>query len=279
MNHTYTALALCAVLAVAGPAAAQRVTGWTLDAATGEPLSDVHVLLISMEDRVAAETFSNDAGVFALEAPASGTWRIRAQMIGYGTVESKPVDVLPGGEVAVEVRMQVEAVPVEPVVATGEMSSMSPDLQGFYERVRTGRSTGFGRFVTREDVENSAVAEPSGLLRMIPGVRVTRRYRRSRTGNTITMSGGCVPAIFVDGTQINRVGGVADELDDFVNRGNIEGIEVYRGTGQQVDRFYDARGCGMILVWTRRGTSEGPPFSWAKAGAAAATVLGFLLIF
>lgn len=263
----------------ASTAAAQSLTGRVVADPDGEALESVHVVLLDAEGGTADEVFTDTAGSFMLEVPEVGTWRLRAEVIGYATVVSAPVAVGPGETVTVQVRMGVEAVSVDPVVVTGRVSSLSPDIQEFYDRVRAGRTSGFGRFVTREDVDRSAATEPSDLLRSMAGVRVVRLSGRARSGSAITMSSGCVPAIFVDGTQINRVSGMADFLDDFVTAGNIEGIEVYRGAGQQVDRFHDSRGCGLVLVWTRRGSTDGRPFSWARLGAAAALLLGFLVLF
>jgi hypothetical protein len=32
---------------------------------------------------------------------------------------------------------------------------------------------------------------------------------------------------------------------------NIEGIELYAGSGPEDSRFWDPGGCGVVLVWTR----------------------------
>jgi outer membrane cobalamin receptor len=107
--------------------------------------------------------------------------------------------------------------------------------------------------VNREDIERIRPIEATDLLRMTSGVRVVQgTFGR---GRGLRMAGGtCIPALYIDGVQINRTN-TDDSLDDFVAAQSIEGIEVYRGA-QQVGRFFDQKGCGLVLVWTRRGAPD-----------------------
>lgn len=266
-----------AFVAMAGSAAAQTISGRVMDDVSGNPLESVHVVILDDEGHNFGETFSNEAGGFRLVLPRSGDWVIAADLIGYGSVQSEPMEIGPDERVTVEIRMAVEAIPMEPVVVTGRVAHMNSDIQAFYDRAERGRLSGLGRFVTREDIDRSAPLEPSDLLRTMPGIRVTRRATAWGSGSSIQMSSGCVPAIFVDGTQINRFR-ASDDLDDFVAAYSIEGIEVYRGAGQQVGRFHDDRGCGLILVWTRRGTTDGSPFTWTRFIIGASLLAGIFLL-
>jgi hypothetical protein len=266
-----------ALVAMACPTAAQTISGHVQNDASGNPLESVHVVLLDEEGDSFGETFTNGTGWFRLVIPRSGTWIIAADLIGYGFVQSEPIEIEPDERVTVEIKMAVEAIPMEPVVVTGRVSHMNGDIQEFYDRVERGKLSGFGRFVTREDIERGVPMQPSDLLRTMPGVRVMRRATAFGSGSSIQMSGGCVPAIFVDGSQINRFR-ASDDLDDFVAAHSIEGIEVYRGAGQQVGRFHDDRGCGLILVWTRRGTADGSPFTWTRFIIGASLLAGMLLL-
>lgn len=91
------------------------------------------------------------------------------------------------------------------------------------------------------------------------------------------MSTGCVPAIYIDGSHINRDRSLA--LDDYVASHTIEAVEVYRGGYHQVGRFNDPFGCGLILVWTRRGQHQEGEFSWVKFALGLSLFGAFLLIF
>lgn len=267
-----TALALCLA---AAPAAAQNLRGQVVDDDTGAPLEGVHVVLLDADDAISDEGFTDDEGRFALRAPEAGTWVVAADFIGYGSVGSDPIDVGREEQLTLEIRMSVEAVPLEPVVVTSRRSHFNPDIQDFYERAERGGSFGIGRFITREDIALRMTSHPSDLLRTVPGIRVVPGRRGA--SNKIEMTRGCTPAIYLDGIQINRVGSDA-YLDELVATSSIEGIEIYRGAVQQAGRYYDSRGCGLILVWTRRGSDEGKPLTWGRVLAAASIVLGILLL-
>lgn len=260
----------------ATPAAAQELSGRVLDHATGAPLTDVRVTLLDAERRARAETLTDTLGAFTLDVPRAGRWIVVAEVLGYGTTASEPVAVAPTERVELEIRMAVEPIPVEPVVVTGRASYGHGDIRRFYDRVERGRMSGFGQFVTRTEVERTMPFEPTDLLRMMAGVRVTTGSRPG-AGGSISMTRGCVPAIYVDGTQINR-SLIGSSLDDFVAANDIEGIEVYRGGAQHVPGYHDDRGCGLVLVWTRRGSPDGRPFSWTRLLIGAGLVLTVLFI-
>lgn len=276
--HRSTLIALGLWL-VASAAAAQNLNGRVLNDATDRPLEGVRVTLMDEEGSPYAETFTDQEGWFSLPVPRPGSWVVRAELIGFAQVASDPVAATPDERVILEVRMAVEAVPVDPVVVTGRINTLNAQIRGFYDRVERGRRSGLGRFVTRADVVARSPSEPSDLLRGMPGVRITRRARSVGSGSAIRMSSDCVPAIYVDGSRINRFNGIADNLDDFVTASSIEGIEVYRGTGVQVGRFHDDGGCGLILVWTQRGSNEGPPFTWSRFAVGAGILALLFLLF
>lgn len=268
-RHIFVAILLALA---AAPAAAQTITGLVREAGTQAPLLGVQVLLVDDQEGPRAQAFTDERGAFMIRAPAAGSYRISAFLIGYATVASEAMDIAPHEEVTLEIRMAVEAVPLEPVVVR-HRNVMDSDLAGFYTRMERGRKSGFGHFISREDVERTSPLDATDLLRTAPGVRVVRG--RGGYGAGLRMSGGCVPAIFVDGSHVNRYPMHGVSLDEVVSAFSIEGVEVYRGAAAQIGRFHDPSGCGVILVWTRRGTYSDEPFSWKKllAGLAAIGVL------
>ncbi len=274
--HTRTlTTAFLATVLVVTPALGQNLVGRVVDAESEQPLEGVRVVLLDGERNEFGGTFTDDAGRFVLAVPRSGEWLLSATLIGYGRLITDPVPVDPGERVAVEVRLGVEAVPLEALVVTGRSAHMNPDIQSFYRRLERGGRAGIGRFVAREDIERSSPSYATDLLRTMPGMRVVRG--RAGQGSGLRMSSGCVPAIFIDGTQINRLD-TGDSLDNYVTPQSIEGIEVYRGAGQQVGRFHDGRGCGLVLVWTRRGVNEGKPMSWKRLLVGASILVGIFLL-
>lgn len=254
--------ALAASLA-AGTLHAQSIQGIIVDETEKRPLAAVQVVLYDLEGTQHAEAISDEEGRFSLALPDPGEWIVSAELIGYGTLRSDPLDVELGEEVNVEIRMAVEAVALEPLVVTGRVSHISGDIRQFYERMERGRHSGFGTFVSRQEIEQRGTFRATDLFRGTASVRIVPG--RPGRGAGLRMAGGCVPAIFIDGSHINRFS-YLDSLDDYVSVHSIEGIEIYRGAGAQVERYHDPRGCGLILVWTRRGVPDpdGEPFSWKK---------------
>lgn len=272
--------AVLAILLLASAAAAQSIVGRVVHDATDQVLEGVHVTLLDGDGERLAEAFTDAAGAFGLPVPRAGTWRIRAALIGFADVESQPVKVTEDERVRLEVRMDVEAVALDPVIVTSRTSSQRPAIRDFYDRVQQGRHSGLGQYVTRDEVERQSPWRPTDLLRSINGVRVVSHSRGPGSFNAVRMSRGCVPSIYVDGMQINRFGAGTAPLDEYVTASAIEGIEVYRGAGRTVSRYQDDRGCGLILVWTRRhaDSAEGKPLSLGRLAAGAGVVLGLLLL-
>ena len=264
------------LLLAAATAPAQVITGVVLDDGTERPLQGVEILLMDTSHVAQGHVTSRANGAFRLEVPAAGEWLLSAERLGYRPIHLEPVEVSPGERVVVELRMAVEAVALDPVVVTSRTPYRSPTLQAFYGRMEQGGPGGMGSFISRADVERRGAGNPTDLFRGEPSVRtVPGRLGR---GDGLRMSGGCAPAIYIDGSQINRMNR-NDSLDDYVSTQSIEGIEIYRG-GAQVGRFHDSRGCGLILVWTRRGVpeDEAVAFSWTRLLAVAALIGGLLVL-
>jgi hypothetical protein len=276
MRPCLTAVLAAALTTAPIAVAAQSIRGTVMDEADDRPLDAVHLVLLDSAGTTLGETLSDEDGWFVLAPPEPGRWIVAADLIGYGDMRSELLDVERGEQLTVEIRMAVEAVALEPLVVVGRISYMNGDLRSFYERMSRGRRSGLGDFISREDIENRGPLEASDLFRGRAGVRAVRG--RTGYGAGLRMAGGCVPAIYIDGTHINRFNPY-DSLDDYVAVQAIEGIEIYRGAGSQVDRFYDPRGCGLILVWTKRGVAEGEgrPFSWKRL-VIGLTLLGGLLL-
>ena len=272
-----TALPTAAILLplFAATAPAQVITGIVTDDATGRPLEGVEVTLLDTTQVVRGRAATRDDGRFALTTPAAGEWLLSLERLGYRPIHLERVEVSPGERVVVEVRMAVAAVPLDPVVVTSRTLYRSPTIQAFYDRMQQGGPGGMGSFISRSDIERHGAGDPTDLFRGEASVRtVPGRVGR---GDGLRMSAGCVPAVYIDGSQINRLNRY-DSLDDYVTTLSIEGIEIYRGAAQ-VGRFHDPHGCGLILVWTRRGVAEDAAiaFSWQRLLGVAA-LIGALLV-
>lgn len=268
--------AVVAAVVATPPASAQTITGVVVEHGTERPIAGVQLLLLDDRGDTRDEAISSDSGAFVLAAPEPGSFLVTAEMIGFASMRSEPLELDPGEEVAVEVRMAIEAVPLEPLVVQGRKQTMGHQLSGFHSRMARGRKSGFGHFISREDVDRFNPLESTDLLRMAPGVRVVSG--RTGRGAGLRMSGGCIPAIYVDGMQVNRPPMRGVSLDEIVPAMALEGIEVYRGASAQQGSYYDPTGCGLVLVWTRRGTNTGQPWSWTKFFVASGLLAAIVLL-
>lgn len=109
------ALAVLSALAVS-PAAGQRVSGRTVAASTDAPLGGVFVTLVDDAGRRVAGYLSQPGGTFLVRAPVAGRYRLRAELIGYGSIE-RVVDLAADETVNETLRLRLEAIQLEGIVA------------------------------------------------------------------------------------------------------------------------------------------------------------------
>ena len=107
------------------------------------------------------------------------------------------------------------------------------------------KRSGFGTFLTEEDIERRHPFESSDLFRMIPGFRVSGygldAQVQSSRGVTSIM-GPCSVNIVIDG--------MAGQDINLIHPSSIGAMEVYRA-GQPAPVQYDSR-CGVIVIWSKR---------------------------
>lgn len=265
------------LLGLAVQAAAQEVEGMVVDAATGAGLSGAEVVLRGAEGDVLERLLTDQDGWFLGAAGDSRTVSLTVSRLGYHTFSSDPIPVGSGDRLTLEIRLGVDAIPVEPLLVTYASPRYPPDIQAFYGRLERGRRSGAGRFISRADIEDAYPSRATDLLRSMPSIQVVRN--RAGAGDLVRMRGGCTPSIYIDGNYMNRYD-MRLSLNDYVAPRSIEGIEVYGGAGRLVGHMNDPRGCGLILVWTRRGEpSDSAPIRWKTVGVALVAVVSLLLLY
>lgn len=233
-------LATAMLLAAAGPALAQRDPGVIVGLVTAlpgrAPLAGAVIEIVTTGQRASTDS----AGLFHLTAVPAGDVRVDLRAIGY-----EPVAFLVSVQSRRTSRIEVAFEPLAtlPTVQVEGMGLRLGDerLRGFHER----RASGFGRFITREDIEKRNATESRELLRGLPGVRLVG----TRVQMAASMSSRCTVEYFVDAIHIVAPG--ADFLSQFRPR-DLEGIEVYRGPAETPPAFSrGGAGCGVIVLWTR----------------------------
>jgi hypothetical protein len=265
----------CMALAWSMPAAAsgQRIAGTVVDAVTGRPVAAAEVVLLNAGGSPLAREQTDSIGHFVFGPLTAAPYTLRAQRIGYAPVLTSRVALADGESVIVELRMGVDAIAVEPLVVTARNTVRAGRLREYYERLETHGKMGSGHFVTREDIDARPGAGTADLLRIVPGVNVVGRGRAVAMNR---IAGGCDPAVFVDGTMMNRTGPAA--VADYVTPEMIEGIEVYRGAAETPARYRDRGGCGTILIWTRAGRANGGRLNWKRVALGVSLIVGMIVL-
>lgn len=258
-----TALGLLLVLAAAATVEAQSVVGRVVEEATGEPVPGATVSifrataqgLVDEEEHVLTVLSGGD-GRFRMDLPSSGSFALRTQRIGYAAATTAAVGVRPGETVHVELRLSTEAVALEPLRVTARQPpnpySARLARMGHYERraIYGPEGSGFGRFLSLEELERRNAFYVSDYLAMIPGVTVRggggRRapaiFLRSVTG---IAGGQCRPSFYINRMYIDTA-----EIDEFISARDIAAIEVYPGYTSPAE-FPPRSACGVIVFLTK----------------------------
>jgi hypothetical protein len=249
-------------LLAARPAISQvLVQGRLLDDASGAPIVGARVALTATRGRWRGELVTDSAGGFRFEDVRSGPYRLRASRVGYRDA-SGALRLSADSVVDIELRLAVAAVALAPLTVVGRSQRrVSPVLQGFYGRLERGQ----GRFVTREEIEARHPVRVTDMLRSIPNLN-SSTARGGVGGATLSRGSSgdrCTVVFFVDGMLVSqptmgspfRGGPRHDQaIDDYVQPGEVEGIEIYRGEGDTPAEFVTRWvQCGTIVIWTRRG--------------------------
>lgn len=235
------AILVLGLLAMAPVASAQVVSGTLLEDETRTPLAGGLVTLISASAIIVGQARTDTAGAFHLELPRSGTYRLRAQLLGYAPALSPDIDLGSADTVFVEFSLARDVVLLDPLVVTARSRHLTPAARSFYERAG---SIPFGDFITYDEIQKSHVLRTTELLRRIGGMRLTP----VAGGNEVTVRGTCRPTVYVDGVRVDGY----RTIDDLAQPLELEGLEVYKSAIGAPAEYSGLRaGCAIVLIWTR----------------------------
>mgnify|MGYP002780515169 CR=1 FL=1 len=238
-------VALCALAAVlAAPLPAQEgqatLTVRVRMLETGEPLPAARVVV----GNGVAAALTDAAGVARFVGLSAGIWPLVVQRLGYAperlTVnlsETRPA------ELAVALRTQPLALAELTVQARRSRGREMLAARGFFAR----REAGFGRFITRDEIERQNPRLLSEVLWRVPGVQLSPTPF-SQNHATMARNGGrrCPIQYFIDG-----IPAAGYNIDDMPAT-DVEGLEVYRGASEIPAEFNRRTAmCGVIVIWTR----------------------------
>ncbi len=215
---------------------------------------------------------ANDRGMFVLLVERRGTFTVLARALGYAPVTREVY--LPGGDtLRIDFRLAQAAQQLDPVVVAVENDPLPTGImRDFEER----RRLGFGRFITRDLLDQREHESVAAMMRGIAGVRMVQRPGSCGGGLAaasgrgiaavefgsaqVATCGGkplpaaCYMAIYLDGIRV-WAPGLPDPPDLNRLRTNMyEGVEIYRGPSELPTRYAGTgSACGAVLLWTRVG--------------------------
>jgi len=244
----------------------QRIEGRVVDGVSGVPVLNATISIVSNEDVVAFQVVSDSSGFFQAPLPRADTVRVRFAALGYETVSSGLLAVGRKEIVELEAALSVQALELEPIVVSARREDSGRSrraLSQFYRRYDWGQKSGFGRFFTREDLED--VSFLSHELIQIPGLRY-----RYYNGLMSVGSRMCPAHIYLNGLQVGT-----NNIDEFWPE-DLEAIEVYRRESEIPIEFKRPGVCTVVALWTRIGEPTSGGRYWARMGLFGALVGGFV---
>ena len=147
---------LGADMLVAGPLAAQAITGTLVEAGTGAPIEGASVVLLNRSGDEVTWRLTDAAGRFYFQMDRGGTYLLRADRIGHASVVSDPIPVDRGVTAVYQLEAPVEAIMLTGIdVRTSRRCEVRPgpgmSTATVWEEARkaleaTSRTSGLGRY-------------------------------------------------------------------------------------------------------------------------------------
>ncbi len=224
----------------------QTIRGTLLERDGNRPINLGSVTLLTEAGDPVTSTITNRSGRFELTSPDPGSFLLLAVAFGYRETTVGVFELGEGGEISVEFRIPVEALPLEGILVETSRMAEQLELNGFTRRLQMG----FGRFMTPADIEESFAMRTSDLFVGMLNVRLAggngdELLIRSRMGY-------CPPKIYVDG--LPQPGG-RQSLEYIVQLEAIVAVEVYRRASELPIQYGGPNntGCGVVVFWTKTG--------------------------
>ena len=251
-------LALATPLVPATSARAQgRALGRLLgvfDDLSGRPIAGAEVLDLS----TGTKAVTSESGVISLSHLEPGVTLLRIRMLGFASAILS-VTVSPADTASMTVLLKPLATTLPEVTTTAR-----PVLTGKFAEFERRRSAGFGRFITRAQLEKWSGHLTADVLRTVPGpyVILGRTARESYIGSTRQISTMpdargrrqlCYATVILDGAVVyNGIEGEPPFNINSISPDEIEGIEYYAsGATTPVEYNTSRNACGLVVIWTR----------------------------
>jgi hypothetical protein len=212
--------------------------------AAGRPVEGAQVVV----DGSARSATTDSRGAFTLSGIPDGTRMAEARALGYAPARVM-IEPSRAEQRTVSIVMSKRVNTLDAVTVYGTKGQRVNDLNGFAQRQRTG----FGKFLTPQQIEQAGALSVCDLLRHIIGLRVedtnisgcTATLRNAMVGMGGRTPRACEPTVYLDGMKLSESVG---DLARMVSPHEIMGIEVY-SSSTEPPQFPGA--CGSLIVWTK----------------------------
>ena len=111
--------ALAVVLLSPGVLLGQVLSGRIFEQDSANPIGGALVQLLGPDSVGVASVLSGQGGRYVVRLSGSGPYRLRIQRIGYATVLTQQLDAVRAAEAPFDVTLAIEAIQLDPIVATG----------------------------------------------------------------------------------------------------------------------------------------------------------------
>lgn len=190
-------------------------------------------------------TLTGAGGEFRIDSLPSGTQTLVVRQIGFAPVE-QAVELTTRMAARAEVTLSRAAQVLAEVKVTAD-ADVGLERVGFAQR----KKSGFGYFVSGDDISKRAPNMLTDLFRTIPGLRVVPAgngtdYTVQSARNAL---GGCV-RYWIDGSMWEAV--FPGDVDRMAPPWEVGAVEVYNGTS--VPAQFQSPGmssCAAIVIWTK----------------------------
>jgi hypothetical protein len=189
---------------------------------------------------------SDDSGRFQVAQMPAGSRGVFVRRLGFAPSRA-PIITSSGAVDTVRVTLRAIVQELPEVSVQDEHDALSRKfLPEFWAR----RARGFGKFVTRDEIQQKGAFRFVDIVRSVSGVQImTHRGRqeiRFRGAGVGSMTRDCPPQYWLDGIPL--MSGSAEEFSP----DNVEAIELYAGPATTPPRFNTrSPTCGTVVVWSR----------------------------
>jgi hypothetical protein len=233
-----------------------RLIGSVVSATNGQPIAGAQVSI---------------SGGPPIRANARGEWTVENLPLGTRLLEVKAVGFYP------EQRgVNVTADPAPIRVGLSNLRAVLDTVRIRAARLQDRRQSGFeerrhrggGVYLTAQQIARKNVHSTADLFVGIRGIKfgfasdtmladnnaLVDADSNKTTARRILMRGTtgdvCAPSIFLNGLYVDRID--VDDLDTWARPNEISGIEIYTEATAPVEFQRIGKGCGSVIIWTKR---------------------------